>query len=400
MFKYQPKTYLIKTFGCQSNISDSEKISNILNNLGLKETKKLSNSDIFIINTCSVRQKSEDKVYGLAKKLKELDATKDKKDKKPFCILTGCMLGSALGDRTRYDFKYLENKTPWVNLYLKTEDIDKLPHILKRNNLLESINKENSLEKKRESLKLKEKEDSKNKHAFVNISYGCDNFCTYCVVPYARGREVHRSEKEILEEINELVNEGITEITLCGQNVNSWGLTSKQKSKIRIGGGQKLPFVCLLRDIHNIEGITKIEFLSSNPFDFTQDLIDILALPKISNYIHIAVQSGNNDILMKMGRKHTVEEFIDLIKRIKEVRPEIEIGTDAIVGFPTESYNQFLDTVKLFKQIKFAVAFISMYSPRLGTVAYKYYDDNVSLSEKKKRHAYLTKIWKETKSEK
>ena len=217
------------------------------------------------------------------------------------------------------------------------------------------------------------------------------------MVPYARGREVSRPKEDILKEINRLIKKGMTNVTLCGQNVNSWGLSPVEKSEIRIGGGQKLPFVQLLREINEIEGVEKIEFISSNPFDFTQDLVDIYKLPKISDYLHIAVQSGNNDVLAQMNRRHTIEEFYDLINRLKLVRPSIEIGTDIIIGFPNETREQFMDTVLLFQKVQFAVAFISMYSPRKGTNSFKNFDDNVSLEEKRFRHAYLSKIWKENK---
>ena len=196
-----------------------------------------------------------------------------------------------------------------------------------------------------------------------------------------------------------MVKKGVTNITLCGQNVNSWGLVPTEKSKIRIGGGQRLPFADLLREIHSIREVTGLEFISSNPFDFTQDLVDIFKLPKISNYLHIAVQSGNNDILRSMNRRHTIEEFIDLVNRLKKVRPNLELGTDIIVGFPGESRKQFMDTVSLFKQIQFAVAFISIYSPRKGTYSYNNLQDNVSTEEKKWRHSYLNKVWKENKFE-
>jgi tRNA-2-methylthio-N6-dimethylallyladenosine synthase len=234
-------------------------------------------------------------------------------------------------------------------------------------------------------------------HAFVNISNGCDNFCTFCVVPYARGREVSRSEEDILKEVQHLAGRGFKEITLCGQNVNSWGLGTKEKFEVRTGSDQRLPFANLLRKIHGLEEIEKISFISSNPFDFTADLIETVKLPKISRYLHIAVQSGNNDVLKRMNRRHTVEEFEDLVNRIKKARPDAEFGTDIIVGFPGETEGQFMDTVKLFERIKFHVAYISIYSPRKGTPAERFFPDDVPLKEKKRRHAHLTKVWRESK---
>jgi tRNA-2-methylthio-N6-dimethylallyladenosine synthase len=249
---------------------------------------------------------------------------------------------------------------------------------------------------KRFSTRNLENKGDGNNRAFVNISFGCDNFCSYCVVPYSRGEEVSRSKKDILSEIDVLIKNGCTKITLCGQNVNSWGLSKKERLGIRTGSNQKLPFASLLREVHGRKNLEEISFISSNPFDFTADLVDATSLPKISNYIHIAAQSGNNDVLVRMNRNHTVEDFIKLIEDIKKVKPNLELGTDIIVGFPGETRDQFMDTVNLFHKIKFNVAFISMYSPRKGTFAQKNYEDDVTLKEKKYRHYYLTKVWRET----
>jgi tRNA-2-methylthio-N6-dimethylallyladenosine synthase len=401
MAKLLPKTYFIKTFGCQANISDSRKMAGILEFFGFEpvafntsyknEEEEyldiLAKTDIFIINTCSVRQKSEDKAYGIGKVLKKLHS--DHK-KKPYVILSGCVVGSAVGERSRISPHKLHAKTTWVDLYLNPTDIPLLPSKLKEASLLETTLLTGSVD----TIPQKIEEE---RHAFINISTGCDNFCTYCIVPYARGPEISRSKEDIIKEINMLVLKGITDFTLCGQNVNSWGLSSKEKFKIRSGSDQKLPFVQLLTDINNISGVQIIDFLSSNPFDFTNDLVDALKLPKIKNYIHIAVQSGNNEVLKSMNRRHTVEEFIVLIDKIKKVRPDMEIGTDIIVGFPGETRDQFMDTVKLVEKLKFNVAFISMYSPRKGTNAEMFLKDDVSREEKKWRHAYLTKVWNKTK---
>ena len=399
---YKAKTYCINTFGCQANIADSNTLVGILEALGFesadepKEAKNekgvLSNVlptvDLFIVNTCSVRQKSEDKVYGLGKILKKLV---ENTGKKPFVVLAGCMVGSVTGERQRYEFTELKKKTPWVDEYISPSQIFTLPNILRKNGLL------SAWALKKFDLKGVEPKQEDSDHAFVNISYGCDNFCTFCVVPYARGREVSRNEEEILREVRYLARKNVKNITLCGQNVNSWGLSPGEKFKVRAGSNQKVPFADLLRKVHEIEDVERIDFISSNPFDFTSDLVEVLELPKISNYIHIAVQSGNNDVLVRMNRRHTVEEFLGLIKKIKKVKPNVEIGTDIIVGFPGETRKQFMDTVRLFKKFKFSVAYIAMYSPRKGTVAEKFLEDDVSPAEKKRRHAYLTKVWKESK---
>ena len=311
------KTYYIETYGCQANESDSQKLSALLENLGFESAENYQNSDIFIINSCSVRQKSEDKVYGLARTLGKDDTGNS--TSKPFTILTGCMVGSVKGERQRYSFSELQKRTPWVDLYLSPEETLLLPNFLVGAGVLS-----------REDALISKEAPVISKKGYINISYGCDNFCSYCVVPYARGKEISRSQDEIFSEIEELLNKGITEITLLGQNVNSWGLSGDEKKKIRVGDESKLPFAQLLRDIHGIEQVSKISFLSSNPFDFSQDLVDTMGLPKIDNYLHIAVQSGNNDILTRMNRRHTVEEFIGLIDKIKKVKPNLELGTDII----------------------------------------------------------------------
>jgi tRNA-2-methylthio-N6-dimethylallyladenosine synthase len=391
------KKFFIKTYGCQANFADSAKISGILEVLGFEQIddpkdykseykfleKVLSEADVFVVNTCSVRQKSEDKVYGLGKLLAKIEKSHGRK---PAVILTGCVTGSVTGERTRYDRKELENRTKWVDIYLPSSEVSSLPQVLSKKfpklskGLVSAAAGANPNHGVGDST------------AYINISYGCDNFCTYCVVPYARGKEVSRSEKDIIKDVEFALSKGKTHIMLCGQNVNSWGLSVGEKFKLRAGSSAKLPFVRLLKKIHAVEGVEKIEFISSNPFDFTQDLVEIFKLPKISNYLHVAVQSGNNDILKKMNRRHTVEEFVGLVESLRKVRPELEIGTDAIVGFPSETEDQFLDTVNLFERVKFAVAFVSMYSPRKGTKAAELADD-VPLRDKKLRHRRLVEAW-------
>jgi tRNA-2-methylthio-N6-dimethylallyladenosine synthase len=203
--------------------------------------------------------------------------------------------------------------------------------------------------------------------------------------------------ENILREVEHLAKRGFKEITLCGQNVNSWGLSMSEKFEIRTGSEQKLPFADLLRKVHDITEVEKIGFISSNPFDFTQDLIEALKLPKISNYLHIAAQSGNNEVLKRMNRRHTIEDFYKLMGEIKAAKPEVEFGTDIIVGFPGETREQFMDTVRLFETVKFNVAYISIYSPRKGTPAERFFADDVDRTEKKWRHEYLSKVWKNTK---
>lgn len=384
------KRYYIKTFGCQANLADSGTMGGILEALWFERfvpkdgkddavlEEVLRNVGLLIINTCSVRQKSEDKVYGMGKMVKKVLADSGKK---PLIILSGCMVGSAVGERKRLELGELKKKMPWVDAYISPADIHNLPNVL-------SFSKKVDL---KEIIPVVEGED----FAYVNISTGCDNFCSYCVVPYARGKEVSRSRDDIVRDVKNLIDRGYKRIMLCGQNVNSWGLGMEKKFKIRSGDSKKTPFADLLREVQVLDGLEDLAFISSNPFDFTKELIEVLKLPKMSKYLHIAVQSGNNEVLKKMNRRHTVEEFISLVRDIEEAVPDIELGTDIIVGFPGETGEQFMDTVDLFKKVKFKVAFISIYSPRKGTPAEKFYKDDVSLKEKKWRHAYLTKVWRE-----
>ena len=394
------KKYYIKTFGCYANEVESDVVAGILEKLGFTELKLpkvkneveeiwyvLNNADVLVVNSCSVRQKSEDKVYGLGKIIADYKKEHRKKAK---VFLTGCIVGSALGERKRFSFEELKKKTNNYDGYYAPGDSKSFLKLLKEFKLVSPL--------KKIELKKIEKRQTDKIHSFVNVSFGCDNFCSYCVVPYARKEEVSRSEKDILQEIRCLVKNGTTEVTLCGQNVNSWGLSKSEKLKIRAGSKKKLPFADLLRKVHDISGLERIDFISSNPFDFSQDLVDVIKLPKISNYIHIAVQSGNNEILKSMNRRHTIEEFLDLLKRIRKVKPDVELGTDLIVGFPGETRKQFMDTVRLVKKAKFAVAFIAMYSPRKGTYAEMKLKDNVPAKEKKWRHMYITKVWKKTKA--
>jgi tRNA-2-methylthio-N6-dimethylallyladenosine synthase len=380
---YKPRTYNILTYGCQANHADSSAIAGVLEAVGFEKSLDRLETDVLVINTCSVRQKSEDKVYGLGKGLKRAK-------KRPFVIMAGCMVGSVIGERQRYPFEELKGKTPWVDEYISPAQIYEIPQILEEHNLIGEWAADAVFPRV-------DNPEENNEVGYVSISFGCDNFCRFCVVPYARGKEVSRSEEEIIREVKHLIGRGFKHIMLCGQNVNSWGLSWDEKFAIRSGSDQKLPFANLLRKVHEIDGLEKLSFISSNPFDFTEDLIEAIQLSKIDNFLHIAVQSGNNDVLKRMNRRYTIEKFISLLNRIKEVKPKVEFGTDIIVGFPGETQEQFMDSVKLFKTIPFNVAFISMYSQRKGTPAEKLYKDDVSLKEKKRRHAYLTKVWKETK---
>ncbi|MCX6760695.1 MAG: MiaB/RimO family radical SAM methylthiotransferase [Candidatus Nealsonbacteria bacterium] len=315
--------YYIITYGCQMNKSDSERIAYLLEKKGYKPATSEKRADLIVINMCSVRQVAVDRAFG------RISSLKDKK-----IILTGCVL--------KQDRERLKNKVEVV-------DFDDL---------------------------FKTKAKTRYPQGFIPIMEGCDNFCTYCVVPFTRGRECYRKEKEVIKEAKGLIKKGIKEITLLGQNIASYP-----------------NFPRLLREIDKIKGNFRISFLTSHPKDFSDELIKAIRdSKKIKRYIHLPVQSGNNEILKKMNRKYTKEQYLKLIEKIRKEITDIEISTDAIVGFPGENKKQFQDTVDLFKKAKFNNAYISSYSPRPGTAASRT-KDNVPLKEKEKRAEILRKLF-------
>jgi len=322
------------------NLADTERIKGWYEANGWQETDRIEDADEVIIVSCSVRQSADNRVFGLVNNLSKL-----KKRGKPKIILTGCML--------RYPKTWLEKKLPSVDEFRR---IDEYSVGLK---ILES-----------------------QTHAWVPISNGCNNFCSYCVVPYARGKEVSRPFEEIVCEVKELAKRGYKEITLLGQNVNSYGKNSKLKNT---------PFAELLATLHKIPGIEKISFLTSNPWDLNDEIIKAMSLPKIDRYLHLPVQSGDDEILKKMNRPYRPLQYIKLVEKIRKKIPEIKIGTDIIVGFPGETKEQFANTVDLVKKVGFEKAYIARYSPREQTAAFRM-KDNVPDKEKKRRWQILNDL--------
>ena len=342
--------YHIITYGCQMNKSDSERIAGILENDGYKAAPNINGADLVIVNMCSVRQSAVNRVYGLSEKLADI------KKKKPELrtILTGCILSK--------DRKKMKNK------------FDEIISVQEVNSTVSAISGKNS-----SSI---HPLYSSTFSAYIPIMTGCNNFCSYCVVPYTRGREYSRPVSEIVSEIQRIIKKGYVEIILLGQNVNSYK------------NNQNFPE--LLRTIHNIPGKFWLSFLTSHPKDFSDELIEVMAnSPKICPYIHLAVQSGDNQILKRMNRNYTIEQYEKIISKIRQKIPQINISTDIIVGFPGETKRQFAHTKKLMKKIKFDMAYIAQYSPRDKTDAAKL-KDNVSSREKKRRNRVLNKILKKT----
>lgn len=385
--------YYIHTYGCQMNLADSRRLAELLENVGLEPAKRYESADLIVLYSCSVRQAAEDKVYGWGQKLKRSVSGEHKsgstRARQPVVVLTGCMVGSARGQRKRYSIDELRARASFVDYFLDIHEWEReLPLILAREGLAGygdlPIMEERPAERLRKHVN--------DGHAFVKISEGCDNFCTFCVVPYGRGPEVSLPSGEILAEVRDLASLGCKWITLLGQNVNSWGIQDPaHKARIRINSAEALPFAKLLRDVHDIDGIEKISFLTANPFDFTRDLVETLALPKIDRYLHMAVQSGSDKVLARMNRKHSITEYRTLVCELRQTVPDIELGTDIIVGFPGETRDDFELTMGLVREVNYSVVYIAMYSPRPGTVAAEWNDD-VSRAEKKRRHAELSQL--------
>lgn len=343
------KHFYIETWGCQMNEEDSEKLSGMLKRVGYTKTENKEDAGIILFNTCCVRENAENKVFGNLGSLKHL------KKENPYLIIgiCGCMMQQeGMADK-------ILKKFPYVNIVFGTHNAYKFPEYLNRVKtegvqIKEIFNKETDIV---EGLPI---DRESNVKAFVTIMYGCNNFCTYCIVPYVRGRERSRKPEDILNEVRELVAQGYKEITLLGQNVNSYGK----------GLEEEVDFAKLLRMINEIEGLERVRFMTSHPKDLTHDVImAIKECDKLCEQIHLPVQSGSNSILKKMNRHYTKEYYLDLIKKIKEEIPGVTLTTDIIVGFPGETEEDFQETLELVKEVGYSSAFTFIYSRRNNTPA-------------------------------
>ena len=341
--------YCISTFGCQMNARDSEKIEGMLEQIGYTKTENEEEADFIIYNTCCVRENAELKIYG------RLGALKGRRKKNPnFMIaLCGCMMQQDIVLDT------LKKKFNFIDIIFGTYNIYKLPELLQtrletKQNVIDIWDSYQDIV---EDLPDSRKYDFK---ACVNIMYGCNNFCTYCIVPYVRGRERSRQPEDIITEIKELVAEGVKEIMLLGQNVNSYGKTLEQP----------ITFAHLLKQINDIEGLKRIRFMTSHPKDLSDELIEVMAsCDKICPSVHLPFQSGSTKILKKMNRHYTKESYLELAAKIKAAIPRVELTTDIIVGFPGETEEDFLDTMEVVEKVHYASAFTFIYSKRTGTPA-------------------------------
>ena len=361
------KKYFIRTYGCQANIRDEEVMSGILEEIGLTKADNISIADVVILNTCAVRENAEDKVFGQIGDLKNIKSN----NKNMLILVCGCMI------EQKHILDKILKTFPYVDGLFGTHNIKDLPLIL---SYLKGTNfryvyvssKEGEIVENLPSVRLE------TYRAFVNITYGCDKFCTYCIVPYTRGKERSRNEEDIIKECQELVKKGYKEITLLGQNVDSYGKDLKNGSS----------FAGLLDKIASLN-IPRLRFLTSYPSDFKDDVIEVMAKhDNIMKFIHLPVQSGSDNVLKRMARRYTSEEYLNLVDRIRKIIPNIEFSTDIIVGFPNETYDEFKETLELVKKVHYTSAFTFIYSPRVGTPAAKLVD-NVTYDEKVKRFKEL-----------
>ena len=343
------KRYLIKTYGCQMNVHESEKIAGQLQTLGYEETQTAEDADVIVFNTCCVRENAEQHAFGNIGMYKKL-----KKEKKDLVIaVCGCM--TQQGEFA----KKLSATFPFVDVIIGTYNIDEFGKILQKTvdtkkRVVEILDKNGDICEEITPYR------SSYPNAWVNIAYGCNNFCTYCIVPYVRGRERSRLPENVVGEVKNLVNEGYKEITLLGQNVNSYGHDLKND----------VGFASLLDEIGKIEGKFRLRFMSNHPKDLTEDVIEAIKRnPHACHAIHLPVQSGSNRILSLMNRRYSVEKYLSQIESIRKIIPDCAITTDIIVGFPTETEEDFIDTVKLVETVKFDGAFTFVYSKREGTKA-------------------------------
>ena len=366
--EFSNKKYYLKTYGCQMNVHDSEEIAARLDSLGFTKTTKLEDADIVILNTCAIRENAHDKVFGFLGRCKHL-----KREKPELLIgLCGCMA------QEESVIAEIKEHHPYIDIIFGTHNIHELQQLILENKHQQEINVYSYEGKVFENIPYTRESQYK---AWVNIQYGCDKFCTYCIVPYTRGKQRSRKSSEIIKEVKELVAKGYQEVTLLGQNVNAYGKELPDE----------LSFAELLEAVSKT-GIARVRFVTSHPWDFTDEMIATIAkYENIMPYIHLPLQSGSDRILKLMGRRYTQKEYLELFHKIKEQIPNVAVTTDIIVGFPNETEEDFNETLKVVNECQFDGAFTFIYSPREGTPAAKMVD-TISLAEKEQRLAKLNEI--------
>ena len=366
-YKNSPKKVYIRTFGCQMNEGDSEFIAGLFLKEGYKFADSPENADIILFNTCSVREHAEERAIQSMGNLMH-------KHKNRLYGIVGCGAQALKGDLFR--------RLPALNIVCGTGEIARLPELIKeasksRVEALDNIDKPFP--------EIKTTYRKSDKYAYVSIMRGCNNFCSYCIVPYVRGKERSRKAENIIGEIKDLAEKGVRDITLLGQNVNSY----------RAGNRSKLDFAELLKKINDIDGLEKIRFLTSHPKDVTIKLFETMrSCDKVAPHLHLPLQSGSDKILKLMRRGYTRRKYLNLVRKARGLIPDLRVTTDVIVGFPSENKKDFNDTLSLMKKIKFNSAYIFKYSPRAKTAAAKM-KDSVSEEDKKRRHKVLLDLQKE-----
>lgn len=343
------KFYHITTYGCQMNVHESEKIAGILSELGYTGCENIEDADIAVFNTCCIRENAENHAFGNIGMLKKL-----KNNKKDMLIAVGGCLTQQIGKAD-----VLHEKYPYVDIIFGTHNLNNLKELI----LKKQKQKKAVIEIKEEGVICEEEKPLRTSYpnAWINITYGCNNFCSYCIVPYVRGRERSRRSENIIKEAEELISKGYKEITLLGQNVNSFA-----------SGTGDISFPELLRRVANIDGRFRLRFMTSHPKDFSEELVKVIAEnPKICKSVHLPVQSGSNAVLKAMNRKYTVEDYLKKVEMLKKYVPDCTLTTDLIVGFPNESEEDFRDTMRLVEKVGYSSAFTFVYSKREGTVAAK-----------------------------
>ncbi|PIV08189.1 hypothetical protein COS52_04005 [Candidatus Roizmanbacteria bacterium CG03_land_8_20_14_0_80_39_12] len=369
------RKYFIHTFGCQQNIADSERIAAYCEAAGMEKAHSLEGANYVVVTTCMIRESAENRVYGMVNNLIPLKQKKLQSNEEFTIVITGCMTGMAVRDKTGKMMKELHRRMPAADQFIPLEEIGFELAPLRQD----------------------------TKTALIPITHGCNNFCTFCVVPFTRGREISRPFDAIVEEARSAYMNGFRKVLLLGQNVNSYGsdivLAGKKQQELKPVyvkhlGKHRIPtlFPHLLAEVAKI-GFEEVSFMSSNPWDFSDELIDTIAqYGNITRTFHLAVQSGDDAVLKRMNRWYTAQEYIDLVGRIKAKMPESHVTTDIIVGFCGETDEEFQNTVKMCKKIQFDKAYISIYSNRRGTHAYKHLADDIPHTVKDKRWKQLDKI--------
>lgn len=367
---YKGKKYFLRTYGCQMNVHDSEEIKYYLESLGYEAVDELELADIVVLNTCAIRENAKDKVFGYLGRCKHL-----KKEKPDLIIaVAGCLM------QKPNEIEEIHNRHKYIDIIIGTHNLNELPNLIEEanNKKIQNIEVYSNSDVVFENVKYNR--DSKVS-AWINIIYGCDKFCTYCIVPFTRGRERSRKMEEVLEEVRNLKNQGYMEVTLLGQNVNAYG------KDLNLG----YDFATLLEEVAKI-GIPRIRFVTSHPWNFTDKMIDVIAkYDNIMPYVHLPIQSGSDDILRKMNRKYTIDEYKKLFDQIKSKVKNVAITTDIIVGFPNETDEDFEKTLDIVNYCKFDGAYTFIFSPREGTAAARM-EDKVSMEVKEKRLQELNNL--------